>query len=87
MLDKYALKEETSKKFAMVTKKIRDLVETFQNTSPREDEGMFTKKHYGPINCASCEKNLIGLNGLPVEHHAWKKLPFREPGERIARYA
>ena len=48
---------------------------------------MFTKKNLGINNCASCEKGLVGLQGMPVEHTAWKKLPFREPGERIARYA
>ena len=46
---------------------------------------MFTKKYVGPVNCASCEKGIINLIGQPVDYHAWKRLPFREPSERIAR--
>ena len=48
---------------------------------------MLTKKHLGPLACMSCEKNLINVQGMPVDYHNWKKLPFREPNERIARYA
>ena len=53
-------------------------------------DGMFTKKNFGPVNCASCEKNLTNMSGLPVDHSNWKKLPFREgasANDRIARYA
>jgi hypothetical protein len=53
-----------------------------------EGDGMFTKKNFGPVNCASCEKNLTNMSGLPVDHSNWKKLPFREgANDRIARYA
>lgn len=47
---------------------------------------MFTKKPYGPVACAACEKNLVNIQGMQVDYHVWKKLPFREPGERLARY-
>lgn len=50
-----------------------------------EDDAMFTRKHVGPANCASCEKNIVNLNGMPADYLAWKRLPFREPQERIAR--
>lgn len=66
---------------------MRELVETFDKQSPREDDGMFTKKNLGPMNCVACEKNLVGISGMPVDHTAWKKFPFKEPNERIARYA
>ena len=46
---------------------------------------MFTKKYVGPVNCASCEKGIINMSGQPADYHAWKRLPFREPSERIAR--
>ena len=46
---------------------------------------MFTKKYVGPANCASCEKGIVNLIGQPVDYYAWKRLPFREPSERIAR--
>lgn len=47
---------------------------------------MFTKKYVGPVNCASCDKHMTNLMGERVDYHAWKRLPFREPSERIARY-
>jgi hypothetical protein len=46
---------------------------------------MFTKKYVGPVDCASCEKGLVNLQGKQAEKVHWNKLPFREPGERIAR--
>lgn len=46
---------------------------------------MFTKKYVGPVDCASCEKGIVNLNGLRAENIAWNRLPFREPNERIAR--
>ena len=56
-----------------------------QNKTPDEDSAMFTKKYVGPVNCASCEKNITNLLAQPVDYHVWKRLPFREPSERIAR--
>ena len=52
---------------------------------PDEESAMFSKKYVGPANCASCEKNIVNLLGQPVDYHVWKRLPFREPSERIAR--
>ena len=46
----------------------------------------FSKKHLGPLACASCEKNLVNMYGQAADYHVWKKLPFRDPSERIARY-
>jgi hypothetical protein len=46
---------------------------------------MFTKKPLGGVSCASCERNITNLSGLMVDYTPWKKLPFREPGERIAK--
>jgi len=46
---------------------------------------MFTKKYVGPVDCASCEKGIVNLNGLRAENISWNRLPFREPNERIAR--
>lgn len=57
-----------------------------QDKRPDEESAMFSKKYVGPANCASCEKNIVNLLGQPVDYHVWKRLPFREPSERIARY-
>jgi hypothetical protein len=47
---------------------------------------MFSKRHLGPMACASCEKGLVNMYGQKADYHVWNKLPFREPSERIARY-
>jgi len=47
---------------------------------------MFTRKHVGPVNCASCEKGITNLLGQQADYLSWKRLPFREPAERIAKY-
>ena len=54
--------------------------------SGTRNDAMFSKKPYGPASCASCEKGLTNMYGHKVDHHSWNKLPFREPGEPIARY-
>jgi hypothetical protein len=51
-----------------------------------EDDAMFTKKHLGPIACASCEKNIVNLEGRMADFLPWKRLPFKEPGERISKF-
>ena len=39
---------------------------------------MFSKQPYGPVACASCEKNIVNLYGQQADYYAWKKLPFRD---------
>ena len=56
-----------------------------RDREPEEDTGMFTKKPLA--NCASCEKNINNLLTSGADHQNWNRLPFREPNERIARYA
>ena len=53
---------------------------------PNTDDAMFSKRHIGPVACASCEKNVINMHGIKADHHVWNKLPFRETNDRIARY-
>ena len=55
------------------------------NKRPEEDDAMFTRKPLGPVQCASCEKGIVNLLGTQADYLAWKRLPFREPSERIAR--
>jgi hypothetical protein len=50
-----------------------------------EEDAMFTKKPLGGLSCASCERGITNLSGLMADYQPWKKLPFREPNERIAR--
>lgn len=50
-----------------------------------EEDAMFTKKPLGGISCASCERNITNLQGVMADYQPWKKLPFRETNDRIAR--
>jgi hypothetical protein len=48
------------------------------------EEAVLTKRG-GNVNCASCDKGIVNLNGMRAEHISWNRLPFREPNERIAK--
>jgi hypothetical protein len=88
LLANFANKEDVMKRFAQLSKKIREIMENLANRggATNEEDAMFSKKHLGPVACASCEKNLVNMHGNPADYHVWKKLPFRDPSERIARY-
>lgn len=47
---------------------------------------MFTKKPLGGFSCASCEKNIVNLEGVQAEFLPWKRLPFKETHDRISKY-
>lgn len=56
-----------------------------QNDRGKEEDAMFTKKPLGGFSCASCEKGIINLEGLQAEFLSWRRLPFKENHERIAK--
>jgi len=53
------------KRFAQLSKKIREIMELLakQGTGDNEQDAMFSKRHLGPLACASCEKNLVNMYG------------------------
>ena len=76
------------KRFAQISKKIREIMDILsrQGGPENEQDAMFSKKHLGPQACASCEKGLVNMYGQQADFHVWKKLPFRDTNERIARF-
>lgn len=54
-------------------------------TRQSEDDAMFTKKPLAGISCASCERNITNISGNMADYQPWKKLPFREPNDRISK--
>ena len=69
-------KDEINKKLALINKKIRDIMEALallQGNNLNDDDGMFTKKPYGPGACASCDKNLINIAGMPADYYSWRR--------------
>ena len=71
----FGLATDCSKRFNTLNRKIKELMEQVKNGNGREDDGMLTKKNLGPIACATCEKDLINMQGLPVDYYAWKGMP------------
>jgi len=90
ILNQFANKEDVMKRFAQLSKKIREIMELLARQGGGNDgnveDAMFSKRHLGPLACASCEKNVVNMYGQKADHHVWNKLPFRDPNERIARY-
>ena len=83
----FADKNDTKKALKLLEKQLKnlyDLIMSKQN-GPDEDDAMFSKKPLGGFSCASCEKNLINLQGQAADFHTWQKFPYRDPAERIAR--
>lgn len=56
-------KDELNKKFEAINRKLRQIMEMLANrpAGDHEDDGMLTKKHLGPMACASCEKDLVNI--------------------------
>jgi hypothetical protein len=49
-----------------LSKKIKDQYEIISeiNNNKEGEDGMFTKRNFGPMNCASCEKNIVNIQGM-----------------------
>jgi hypothetical protein len=65
-LDRFADKKDVAKKLAQIDSKINALLEMIlsQQNRENEDDAMFTKKPLGGVSCASCEKNIVNLEGM-----------------------
>ncbi len=74
----------------LLEKQIKNLYDLYMSrgstaTHDNEDDAMFTKKPLGGMSCASCQKDVINMNGRKVTFHPWNRMPYRDPSERIAR--
>jgi hypothetical protein len=88
-IDRYADKKEMLKRLANIEKQIKalfDIIMNQQSHRETEEDAMFTKKPLGGVSCASCAKDITDLQGKIADYQPWKRLPFKEPGERISRY-
>lgn len=75
------------KKFALMRGKVKEVLEILKRQDDENEDGMLTRKQLGPVNCASCDKNVFNLLGTAAEFSPAKKMPVRDSGtERIARY-
>lgn len=85
----FADKLDTRKALKLLEKNLKNMYDLFMSRGgskdPNEDDAMFTKKPLGGNSCASCAKDVIDLYGRRVDFLPGKKLPFRDPSDRIAR--
>lgn len=87
----FADKNDTKKAIKLLERQLKNLYDIVMSRggdasgNANEDDAMFTKKPLGGMSCASCEKDIINLQGKKVNFHPWSKFPFRDPSDRIAR--
>ncbi|CDW78357.1 protein kinase domain containing protein [Stylonychia lemnae] len=93
LVSKFADKGDTKKAIKNLETSLKNLYEQVINSQNgnglnigHEDDAMFAKKPLGGWSCASCEKGLVNLQGLPAEYTPWSKLPFKDPNERLSKY-
>ncbi|CAI2384346.1 unnamed protein product [Moneuplotes crassus] len=67
-------KNDLKRALRILNDKISRGVEANQPKEDRED-AMLSKKPLQGISCASCDKNLVNLQGIPADFYNWKKLP------------
>lgn len=46
---------------------------------------MFLKKPLGGLACASCDKKVSTVTQKPGMYTQWKKMPMRDPMDRLAK--
>jgi hypothetical protein len=87
LIKQLADKNDTKKALKLLERQLQNLYNLIMSkgNGANEDDAMFTKKPLGGSSCASCEKDIINLQGRKVDYLAWGKFPFRDPAERIAR--
>lgn len=85
----FADKNDTKKALKLLERQLKNLYDLFMSRNgghhENEDDAMFTKKPLGGMSCASCEKDIINLQGRKVNFLPWNKFPLKDPSERIAR--
>lgn len=77
-------KTEFKKGLKLLDDKIRKVSDLPKSRGPSmdRDDAMLSKKPLEGFKCATCEKDLTNMIGLPAEFYNWKKMPRKE-GERI----
>ncbi len=87
LLKKFADRNEMLKLLKKLENRILILEEMMSKEGQMDnaDNAMFAKKPLGGWSCASCQKDLVNIEGLKVQYYPWAKMPQRNPAERIAK--
>ena len=77
-------KSELKKALRILDDRVKRLTDQVKSRGPSLDreDAMLSKKPLEGFKCATCDKNLVNMIGLPVEHYNWNRMPKKE-GERI----
>jgi len=70
-------KSDLKKAIRVLDERVKKLMTSGMNSDAwgNNDDAMFSRKPLEGIACASCEKNLINMSGLPANYYNWKRLP------------
>ena len=77
-------KGELKKALRILDERIKKLTDQVHSRGPslEREDAMFAKKPLEGWKCATCEKGLTNMIGLPADHYVWNRMPKKE-GERI----
>jgi hypothetical protein len=69
-------KNDTKKALKLLERQLKNLYDLFISraggqTNENEDDAMFTKKPLGGMSCASCEKDIVNLQGIKAGFLPW----------------
>jgi hypothetical protein len=56
-----------------------------EGTGTPSSSAMLTKKPLQGWSCASCDKDLVNLQGRIADFHPWMRLPSRDSPERLSK--
>lgn len=77
-------KGELKKALRILDEKLRKLADQPLSRGPsvEREEALLAKKPLEGWKCATCEKGLTNMAGLPADHYVWNRMPKKEP-ERV----
>eukprot|EP00831_Metopus_contortus_P014498 TRINITY_DN1599_c0_g1_i3.p1 TRINITY_DN1599_c0_g1~~TRINITY_DN1599_c0_g1_i3.p1 ORF type:complete len:456 (+),score=101.47 TRINITY_DN1599_c0_g1_i3:82-1449(+) len=88
MVKRFAERVEVGKSIRKLENRLSLLEGNFSREQHGEGElgegAILAKKPLGGWSCATCQKDLINIEGVRVAYHPWQRMPPR-PTERIAR--
>jgi len=87
LLKKFAERNEMMKALKKLESRIAILEEMMHEQGIHDigEHALLAKKPLGGWSCASCQKDLINIEGMKVQYYPWAKLPQRNPADRIAK--
>jgi len=86
IVKKFADRNEMLKALKKLEARIIGLEELMnENEGDNVESVLLAKKPLGGWSCASCQRDIINLEGMRTQYYPWAKFPQRYSTERIAR--